>query len=183
MNSHRGSGRQHMLGHRGMGQAVQNANVDPEALSLQILETSSEAITPAMIPVAELSPQGSVASNGNSVGAGATSAGISIQWPCNGYLVGIRATTRDGAVASACGMLLRVQVDGTYELFPSAAGQGAGFMSLAMISGNAGFLGRYAVRRRFMQTTYWTIYLQNTTGGTLVADVAFDYVNTSAPPQ
>jgi hypothetical protein len=149
---------------------------------MQILENSANEIAPAMIPVAELSPQGSVVSNANSVTSGTISGGISIQWPCNGYLVGIRASTRDGAAASSSGMLLRVQVDGTYELFPSAAGQGAGYLSLTMITGNAGFMGRYAVRRRFSQATYWTIYLQNTTGGTLVTDVAFDYVNTSQPP-
>jgi hypothetical protein len=156
--------------------------LDPEAVALSILQSSADAVAPAMIPVAELSPQGSVASNANSVATVTTTGGISIQWPCNGYLVGIRATTRDGAVASMAGMLLRVQVDGTYELFPSAAGQGAGFLPFAMISGSAAFLGRYAVRRRFMQTTYWNFFLQNTTGGTLVADVCFDYVNTSTPP-
>jgi hypothetical protein len=161
-----------------MGQAL-----DTEAVALQILENSAQATAPAMIPVAELSPQGSVAINGTSVANATISGGISVQWPCNGYLVGIRATTRDGALASAGGMLLRVQVDGTYELFPSGAGQGAGYMSLAMISGNGGFLGRYAVRRRFTQSTYWTMYLWNTTAtNPLVADVCFDYVNTSAPP-
>jgi hypothetical protein len=162
----------------GMG----DVTVDTEAVAMQILENSANEIAPAMIPVAELSPQGSVISNGNSVATVTISNGISIQWPCNGYLVGIRATTRDGALASAGGMLLRVQVDGTYELFPSAAGQGAGYLSFTMVSGNASFQGRYAVRRRFSQATFWTMYLQNTTGGTLVADVAFDYVNTSQPP-
>jgi hypothetical protein len=166
-----------------MGQLGATATLDPEAVSESILQQSADAIAPAMIPVAELSPQGSVLSNNNSVAATTTSGGISIQWPCNGYITGIRATTRDGAQASACGTLLRVQVDGTYELFPSATGGGAGFMPLAQISGYAAFLGRYAVRRRFTQATFWNIYLQNTTSGTLVIDIAFDYVNTSSPPQ
>jgi hypothetical protein len=151
------------------------------SLALQILTESADAISPAMIPLAELSPQGSVASNLNSVNGTTISGGISIQWPCNGYCVGVRATTRDGAAASLCGMLLRVQIDGTYELFPSASGQGAGYLSFAMIQSSTLGLGRYAFRRRFTQATFWTMYLNNTTGGTLIADVAFDYVNTSSP--
>jgi hypothetical protein len=154
---------------------------DSSAVALAILGSTATAMSNAMLPLAEISPQGSVSSNNNSVTATTTSGGISIQWPCNGFAVGIRATTRDGAAASLAGMLLRVQVDGTFELFPSASGQGAGYLPLSQIMASANSLGRYAFRRRFTQATFWTIYLQNTTGGTLVADVAFDYINTSSP--
>jgi hypothetical protein len=168
---------------RGLGATSGGQALDPEAVALSILEGSANAMAPALIPVAELSPQGSVVLNNNSVTTVTTTGGLTITWPCNGYLVGIRATTRDGAAASMAGCLLRVQIDGTYELFPSgASGSGAGFLPFAMISGSAAFLGRYAVRRRFTQTTTWNAFIQNSTGGTIVADLAFDYVNTSSPP-
>jgi hypothetical protein len=162
-------------------QTTGNINIDSSAIALAILGNTAQQFAQSLIPLAELGPQGSVASNANQVLATTTSGGISIQWPCNGYAVGIRASTRDGAAASMAGMLLRVQVDGTFDLFVSASGNGAGFLPLSQIMSSANSLGRYMFRRRFTQATFWTIYLQNTTGGTLVADVAFDYINTSSP--
>lgn len=132
-------------------------------------------------------PHGSVPANNITAlaSSGSSSQAISIQWPCNGFIVAIRATVRassnDNFVAGMSSTLLRVQVDGTDELFPSAAGGGAGFIPFSQISGAGAFLGRYAVRRKFLQTTYWNIFVNNTTASTLVCDVSFDYINTSNP--
>lgn len=178
---------QHQLYRRrqGLGDASppssQPAPYDQNAVSSQVLKHTANLASAAMLPVAELSPMGSVPANAISVATVATSSGINIQWPCNGFIVGIRATTRDGLAASMCGTLLRVLVNGQDELFPAANGGGAGYLPFAMISGNAAFLGRYAVRRAFQQATYWVIFVQNTTGGTVVSDVSFDYINTSTP--
>lgn len=133
------------------------------------------------MPLADLMPYGTVCLNGNSVLTLTTSALVQITWPCDGLLVGIRATTRDGAAASAGGMLLRVIVNGQEELFPNAAGTGAAFIPFSQISGNGAVFARYHIRRPFQQATAWQVSFNNTTGGTLVADLGFDYVNTRSP--
>jgi hypothetical protein len=164
----------------GPGDSLEGWNPkENDSTAQRLLMRLAQGMSRALLPVAEVSPTDTVASNLNTVTAATTTNGISIQWPSNGIVVGIRATTRDGAAASMAGMLLRVQIDGNTELFPSAAGNGPGYLPFAMISGSAAFLGRYAMRREFKQTTYWQFYLQNTTAGTLVADVAFDIVRTS----
>lgn len=156
---------------------------DQNSVAMGILNHTAQEMSTALLPVAEVSPMGSVPSNNITATASSASAGqaISIQWPCNGFIVGIRATTRDGLAVSMASVLLRVLVNGQDELFPSASGGGAGYLPLAMISGSAAFLGRYAVRRAFQQSTYWNIFVNNTTAGNITCDVAFDYINTSTP--
>lgn len=164
----------------GPGDSLEGWNPkENDSTAQRLLMRLAQGMSRALLPVAEVSPTDSVVSNLNVVPAGTTTNGISVTWPSNGIAVGIRATTRDGAAASMAGMLLRVQVDGNTELFPSAAANGPGYLPFAMISGSAAFLGRFAFRREFKQTTPWQIYLQNSTGGALTADVTFDIVRTS----
>jgi hypothetical protein len=166
------------------GTPASTTTYDPQAVAMQILNNTADEMASAMMPSAELSPLGSVISNGIVAVAASASAGqgISWQWPCNGIAVGLRVSTRDGLAASMAGLLLRVQVDGTDELFPSAAGQGAGFLPFANISGSGTVnFARYAFRRLFTQATYWTIYVNNTTGGNVTCDVSMDYINTKNP--
>jgi hypothetical protein len=163
--------------------ATGNQPYDQNSVALAILGNTATQMSKAMLPVAEISPMGSVISNYNVALASSASQsqGISIQWPCNGFIVGIRASTEDGLAASMAGVLLRVQVNGQDELFPSASGQGAGYLPLVLISGNGAAFGRYAVRRAFQQANNWAIYLNNTTTGNITVDIAFDYINTSTP--
>ena len=156
--------------------------IDKRPLNIALLEDTAMALATALLPAARISPDGTVYSNFISVGAGST-AQFNVQWPCDGVLVGIRATTEDGLQASMSGTLLRVQVNGNTELFPSGSGQGAGFAPFAAISGSASFMGQYSARRAFKQVTQWVISIQNTGITTVVADVGWDYINTSSPPQ
>jgi hypothetical protein len=157
--------------------------LSPSDIAQSILKDTSQKLARGMVPLAEISPNGSVCSNGQSIAAATISNGISVQWPCDGILVGIRATTRDGLPASMAGCLLRVQVNSNEDLYPNAAGNGSGYIPFAQVSGVSSSFGRYLVRRTFSQTTYWTFYLNNTTAGTLVCDVSFDYINTTRPTQ
>ncbi len=168
---------------RGYGQAGASAQIDSSAVALQILTNTAEELSDALIPLAELAPQGSVVLNSNSVANGTISGGISIQWPCNGFAVGLRMSVQDATTAAnPGGVLIRVVVDGTFDLFPSGSGGGSGYLSMAMIQSSANSLGRYVFRRRFTQATYWTMYLNNTTStNPALIDVAFDYINTSSP--
>jgi len=138
------------FGQRSMGGVVQD-------ILLRTAKLMSEGLT----EFAELAPTDEVPSNGIAVPAGMTSNGISIQFPCDGLVVGIRATTRDGTPVSQNSTLLRVQKDGDTELFPSASGGGPGFMAFGQISGNAQFLARLVTRQRFQQATFWNIFVQN----------------------
>jgi hypothetical protein len=160
---------------------VDGLDASPTASFVQrMLYRVSKAASMGLLPVAELVPTDTVAMNNLVVAAGNNPSPISIIWPSNGILVGIRCSTRDGAPASLSGMLLRVQQNGNTELFPSGQSSGgAGFLSFSQISGNAAFLGRYATKREFQQETNWVMYLQNTTGGQLSVDVGFDIVRTS----
>jgi len=155
---------------------------DPDRFALSILKESARCLAPAMVPVAEMTPNGSVVMNANTVTGANTPTGIPIQWPDDGFLVAIRASTRDGLATSMAALLLRVQIDGHDDLFPSGAGAGAGYMPLSMISGAMSQFGRYAVRKKFRQATQWIMYFENTTASTtIVADIAFDFVATGSP--
>jgi hypothetical protein len=153
---------------------------DRDSMAQAILMKLARQAAQGMLPVAELCPTDSVPSNGNIVLRATISNGISIQWPSDGIVVAIRATVRDGTDASAASTLLRVQVDGNEELFPSASGSGPGFLPFAQISGNASWMGRYSTRREFKQATAWSMYVQNAQAGAdIVADITFDIVRTS----
>jgi hypothetical protein len=159
----------------------QRRGIDPnddDSVAQKLIMRTAFRMSEGLLPVAELSPTDTVTAFQINVGAGAT-VGQSIQWPSNGVAVAIRATTSDGLAASMAGTFLQVQVDGSEELFPAASGNGPGFIPFAMISGTAAFLARYAFRREFQQATQWQINVQNTTGGAIIATVAFDIVRTS----
>ncbi len=156
--------------------------LNPEDYALSILRASAHSIAPAMVPLAELTPNGSVMMNAQSVAGSNTPTGIPIQWPDDGFLVSIRASTRDGLATSMAALLMRIQIDGHDDLFPSGAGAGAGYMPLAMISGAFSQLGRYACRKKFKQAIQWIMYFENTTASTtIVADIALDYVAVGSP--
>jgi hypothetical protein len=144
-----------------------------------LLDQQFAASARGMRAAAESVPYGVTVINGQSVGGTTATNAIQLTWPCDGYLTGIRVSTRDAASASLGGMLLRITVDGQEELFPSGTGSGAGYMSFWQITGTDA--NRLAVTRRFRQATQWQVYLNNTTGGTLVADLAFEYVNVQNP--
>lgn len=153
---------------------------DCSAVARAILKETASKLSLAMMPRAELFPMGSVVLNQLNVFATSTSPSQSLTYPTDGYLVGIRATTEDGLAASMAGVLLRVQVDGREDLFSSGAGNGAGFMPFAMISGQFS-QGYWGTRREFLQANAWSVFIQNTTAGLIIADLAFDYVNTRNP--
>jgi hypothetical protein len=139
-----------------------------------VIQEVSQEIAPQMVPIADLVPTGGVTLNGLAVAAGTTSQNITLTYPTDGILLAIRGSTRDGAAASLAGMLLRVQIDGRTDMWSSGANNGAGFLSLAQLSGQNSTFGRYPVLVPFQQATTWTVYLENTTGGDLVVDLDFD---------
>lgn len=150
---------------------------DAAGLASKIIFRTSAIMSMGLLPLAELTPTDVVMANGISTPAGLTS-NVSIQWPSDGVVVGVAATTRDGLAASMAGTLLEVKVDGNEEFFPAASGNGQGSMSFAMISGFT-FQSRFAIKAEFRQATAWTMTITNTTAGTVVADVGFLIVRTS----
>jgi hypothetical protein len=150
---------------------------DAAGLASKIIFRTSAIMSMGLLPLAELTPTDVVMANGISTPAGLTS-NVSIQWPSDGVVVGVAATTRDGLAASMAGTLLEVKVDGNEEFFPAASGNGQGSMSFAMISGFT-FQSRFAIKAEFRQATAWTMTVTNTTAGTVVADVGFLIVRTS----
>lgn len=152
---------------------------DYDKAAVAVLLNSAENMANGMIAVAQISPDGAVVLNNQPVAPGPfTTGGLSITFPCNGFIVSISATTQDGALATAAGVSLRVQQNGDTDLFQSAAGGGAGFKPFAQLQG---VQGQFPIRRRFTQATQWQVYIQNTTVGEVVCDVSFAYVNTSNP--
>jgi hypothetical protein len=149
----------------------------------KILRDMAAAVAPVALPMVELWPTGELVSNGNSVANATTSGAIQVQFPCDGYVVGIAATTRDAAAASMGGMLLRVVVDGNTDLFTTGAA--GGYKPFAQISGVGAVgavSGYWKCRIPFRQATAWQIYLNNTTAtNPLVADIGFALVNVSQP--
>lgn len=150
---------------------------DAEGLAAKILFRISAIMSMGLLPLAELCPTDVVMANGISIPTASTQ-NVSIQWPSDGVVVGIAATTRDGLAASMGGTLLEIKIDGNEEFFPAASGNGAGSMSLAMISGFQ-FQSRFATKAEFRQATAWTATLTNTTGGTVVVDLGFLIIRTS----
>jgi hypothetical protein len=161
-----------------MSQAVP---YDRTAAALSILTNAAEEIAPVMLPVAEMSPTGYLPMNGIAVLRATTAGAINIQWPCDGFLVAVMATPRDGTAVSLGSCLLRVQVDANTELFPSGTGGGAGFVPFSQIMNG---LGRLAIRRPFVQATQWAMYVTNAQAGVdVVCDVTFAIINCSTPAQ
>ncbi len=113
--------------------------------------------------------------NGVSVTSTATSAAQPVQWPTDGYLVGISATVRgSGATndliqAGMYGTLLRVVKDGNEELFTT--GQGSGYVPFVQLAPNAQPFFR--IRRAFKNASYWQVYVQNQSAATQVCDITF----------
>jgi hypothetical protein len=150
-------------------------------LAEKILSQVASALSRYMYPVARLVPNRSVTLNQISCTASVITSNVQLTYPTDGYLVGIRATTEDGAAASASGLLLRVQVDGSEDLFSSGQGNGAGYVAFSQISGQNSQLGSYMICRPFWQASAWVVSFNNTTGSNLVADVTFDIVDTRNP--
>ena len=153
-----------------------------QSFARQILREIAQAIAPVALPMVELWPTGELVSNGNSQATTSISGAIQIQFPCDGYVVGIAATVRSGAAADMAGTLLRVTVDGTTELFTTGAA--AGYKSFAQLSGVGAVgavSGYWKCRIPFRQATAWQLYVNNQTGGTVVADIGFAFVNVSQP--
>lgn len=146
----------------------------------QILKATARQMSMGLQPIAELQPTDTVSSFSNTIAANASgTVGIPFQFPSDGLAVGIRVNVADGTSLSFSSTLLRVQIDGDTELFPSASGGGAGFLSFSQISGNSSFLGRYLFRREFKQATFWQIFVQNRQNAQIVCDIAIDIVRTS----
>lgn len=130
-----------------------------------------------MVPVAELYPDGVLLVNALTVTNGTTSSAQQLQWPCDGYLVGISTSTYDFAVASLASMQLRVVVDGNTDYFTT--GTANAFLPFAHIT-NTGF-ARWPTRKSFRQGTPWQAYVKNVSAGSLTCDLGFWYVNVANP--
>lgn len=148
----------------------------------QILRELATAIAPVALPMVELWPTGELQSNANAVNSLTISGAIQVQFPCDGYVVGIAATVRSGAAADMAGTLLRVSVDGSIDLFTT--GSAAGYKPFAQLSGVGAIgaiSGYWKCRIPFRQATAWQIYISNQTNGSVTADVGFAFVNVSTP--
>lgn len=164
------------------GQRVAAAPYDRSAVARAILANAAAQIAPNMLPVADFVPDRAVSLNQVSVAANTTSNALSLTFPTDGYTISVRATTEDGLAASMGGTLLGIQVDGRDNFWSSGAGNGPGYASFASISGANSTFGRYPIKREFLQANAWTVYIINTTSGTVVCDVIFDIVDTRNPP-
>jgi hypothetical protein len=136
-------------------------------------------ISGLLVPNTDLYPDGVEVVNGLSVVTVSTSPAQTVQFLCDGYVVGIYATVRSGAAADLAGTLLRVQVMGNTDLFQLGPG-GAGFMPFAQLQNTAP--GGFRIIAPITAATPWNVYVQNTTSGTVVADISFAYCNTKTPP-
>ena len=163
------------------GARVPMPPMDRTAAATAILNASADAVAPIVVPALDMYPDMGVALNAQSVPGNTTTNSIPLQFPTDGFVVGVYASTRDGLATSMAGMLLRVQVDGQDDLWSSGQGNGAGFMSFQQISGQFSN-GLWRFRRLFLQATTWSIYLVNTTGGTIVCDLMFPIIDCRNPP-
>jgi hypothetical protein len=155
--------------------------VDYGALSLALIRDLGEEIAPGMVPVAEQVPDRVVTLNQIGVALASTNANINLTWPTDGILLGIGATTEDGLLPSMYGCLLRVQVDGTTDLFSTGAGNGAGYMSFGSLSLN-NLTGRFAIKRKFKQAAAWNVSIVNTQSAVnVVCDLYFAILDVRNP--
>lgn len=161
---------------------AQQKPFDRSAAAIEILAESADEMSKAMVPAANLYPTGAVVLNQVSALRGAITASQSFTFPTDGYVVAIRATTEDGAALSMASVLLRIQVDGRLDLFSSGAGNGAGYLPFSQISGAFSNIGRYPVRKGFLQANAWSLFVWNTLAGTdVVCDISMDIVDTRSP--
>jgi hypothetical protein len=160
-------------------QAGANGIASSVLYAWQQFRKARKAIEPLLVPNTDLYPDGVEVINGLSVGAVATSPAQTMQFLCDGYVVGIFASVRSGAAADAAGTLLRVQVMGNTDLFQLGPG-GAGFVSFAQLQNTSP--GGFRIIAPVTAATPWNVYCQNTTSGQVVADISFAYCNTKTPP-
>jgi hypothetical protein len=143
-----------------------------------ILQAAADTLAPFLEPIVNYMPTGRLCVNGQSVANATTTNAIQINWPCDGYLVGIAATTRDGVAASQAGSLVRVVVDGNLELFTT--GTAPGYVPVSQLTGVA--IASWRTRVTFRQATPWQLYINNTTAtNPIVYDICFDYINVTTP--
>jgi hypothetical protein len=145
-------------------------------LSAQVLKTARDVLKNTLAPVVDSWPDNSLVIQALAVN-NTTSAAQQLLWPCDGYLVGISATTEDGLIASQGGSQLRVLVDGKEDLFILNGGSGAAYLTFTMITGIQNGT-KFAYRRPFRAQLAWQAYVK--TNGNYTVDVAFHYVNTSS---
>jgi hypothetical protein len=160
-------------------QAVANGVPASVAYAWEQFRKARKLISGLLVPTTDLYPDGVEVVNGLSVPTLSTSPAQTMQFLCDGYVVGIFASVRSGAAADIAGTLLRVQVMGNTDLFQLGPG-GAGFVSFAQLQNTTP--GGFRIIAPVTAATPWNVYVQNTTGGQVVADISFAYCNTKTPP-
>lgn len=151
-------------------------------LAEKILAQTWALLAKVMLPAARLVPNRSVTLNGLAVASGTSAENIQLTFPTDGYIVGVRASTEDGLVDSMAATLLRVQVDGSRDLFSSGQGNGAGYISFGTISGVNSQWGVYTITNPFWQASNWVLTIQNNSANNVVCDLTFDIVDVRNPP-
>jgi hypothetical protein len=168
-----------------MSNAAVSRGSQLQSFAAQILQNAADDLAPFLEPVVSYMPTGAVEINALSALRAATTAAFQLQWPCDGYLVGIsanaRVTSQDLLIAAQTQLLLRVVVDGNTELFTT--GTAPGFRPFFQLVGPGGAQGSsYRTRVSFLQATPWQVYVQNVASGTdYTVDISLDYVNTRTP--
>lgn len=168
------------------GRDVRGRDPRPDdSIEQRILLQTARKAGMGLMPVAELIPTDTVPLNLQLVPSGGTpTSGAQFQFPCDGIAVGLRCTCAsavDGSAVNDASVLVRVQIDGTMELFPSASGTGPGYLPLSMVSGNAAnfSMGIYRFRSEFKQANRWAVYFANRLGVNVNVDVAIDIIRTT----
>jgi hypothetical protein len=156
-----------------------NALAPAVGYAFEMFSKARQNIARIFVPGLDLYPDGAGIVQGLSVAPATTSGGTPLQFICDGYLVGILASVRSGVAADAAAALLRIQVNGSTDLFQLSNG-GAGFVSFLQLQQGPQFRLVAPIR----QATPWNIFVQNTyaSSTTIVADITFLYCNRSSPP-
>jgi hypothetical protein len=163
-------------------QGVTSSRGTPYSLAaLKMLAAAQDLLARYMAPASRLVPNRSITLNNLAVAAGLSLDNVTLSWPTDGLLVGIRASTQDGLLASMSATLLRVQQDGAEDVFSSGQGNGEGFVPFDQISGQNSSGGVYQLWRPFFQQANWQISLQNNAATNIVANVTFDIIDVRTP--
>lgn len=150
------------------------------SVAFEMFSRARKAIARCVIPSTDILPDGASTVNAVSVLTTATSPPQQVTFICDGYLVGLTASVRSGSGADEAGTLLAVVINGSTSLF-QAAQQGTGYVPFGQLRPN-GVGGFFRIMAPIRQSVPYQVYVQNTTAGTIVADVTLYYVNTSSPP-